>query len=244
MDSVRFARVVALVIALAPAVACRSSEPAIVVEDPGPPPLPPTSGTPIGLMVDEAARLKLRDEQISKLREIDEALVSHNESVEAQLRALDRPPAGGGGEGGPPQGGGRRGGGGGRGGGGMSSGMGGGGMGGGMGGGGPGGGGRGQGGHHRGGPGGGSGAPRPDDPQAAATRKRLDDERTGNFRAAMQQAFAVLDPDQRTAAQALLDERGATGERKPGPGAANGAETGAENERQLREAPDTEERRR
>jgi hypothetical protein len=55
------------------------------------PPLPPASGTPIGYLVDNATSLKLRTDQIEKLKEIDVSLAARNDSIDTQLRALIRP---------------------------------------------------------------------------------------------------------------------------------------------------------
>jgi hypothetical protein len=150
-------------------------------------PLPPSSGTPIGYLVDAAVDLHLRDDQLAKLKEIDDALAARLESYESQLRAANRPteseaqqqPSGG------RHGGGRRGGG-----------MGGMGGGGGMASGGAmGGGGR----HHRQGAGSASGsaAPRPD-------LARLTDQRNAEVKDSLTRAFAVLDEPQRDQARSLL----------------------------------------
>lgn len=52
----------------------------------GPPPLPPSSGTPIGILLDEASALHLRTEQIAQLREIDQSLAARNEKLDSELR--------------------------------------------------------------------------------------------------------------------------------------------------------------
>jgi hypothetical protein len=75
-------------------------------------PLPPASGTPIGFLLDDSARLALRAEQVERLHEIDQRLATRNEQLDEELRALDRPPEpaaresggapGAGGIGGPP----------------------------------------------------------------------------------------------------------------------------------------------
>src|SRR5215475_7016174 len=56
-----------------------------VVEPAGPPPLPPASGTPIGYLVDDAGELKLSDEQLTKLKAIDDELANKLASLDAQL---------------------------------------------------------------------------------------------------------------------------------------------------------------
>lgn len=55
------------------------------------PPLPPASGTAIGYLVDNAAVLKLRQDQLDKLKEIDTSLAARNDSLDTQLRGLVRP---------------------------------------------------------------------------------------------------------------------------------------------------------
>ncbi|HEY4181781.1 MAG TPA: hypothetical protein VGM90_33280 [Kofleriaceae bacterium] len=161
------------------------------------PPLPPASGTPIGILVDESGALHLRDDQVSKLREIDEQLSARNDAIDSQLAERGAPvggeaPAGGGGGGGGRGGGGRHGGG-----------MGGGGMGGG----GMGGGGGGR--HHRGGGGGGPGG---DGSQAAkpsaASQNALHEQRMANTKDAFAKAFALLDPDQQITARKVLTDHG------------------------------------
>src|SRR5262245_8605026 len=47
-----------------------------VVEPDEHPPLPPASGTPIGFLVDDAGELKLSDDQLSKLRAINDELAT------------------------------------------------------------------------------------------------------------------------------------------------------------------------
>ncbi len=67
------------------------------------PPLPPSSGTPVGYLVDNAIQLQLRDDQLTKLKEIDGSLAARNEEIETQLRLIEKPdeqPAAG--EGGSP----------------------------------------------------------------------------------------------------------------------------------------------
>ena len=50
-----------------------------------PPPLPPASGTPIGYLVDES-RLKLRDDQLAKLKDIDAELAGKLQMLDAIQR--------------------------------------------------------------------------------------------------------------------------------------------------------------
>jgi hypothetical protein len=56
------------------------------------PPLPPASGSPIGHLVDDAAGLKLRDDQLARLREIDEALGAKLAASETALRTGEPDP--------------------------------------------------------------------------------------------------------------------------------------------------------
>jgi hypothetical protein len=211
--------------ALVAVLACRTPEP-VFIDEPLVKPLPPASGTPIGILLDDSGQLNLRPEQRAKLEEIDRKLATRNDVLAGAQRSSERPPpptgGPGGGMGGP--GGGMGGPGGGMGGpgggmGGPGGGMGGpgggmGGPGGGMGGmGGPGGGMGGPGGGPPGG-GRGRGGPRP-----TGAHKNVEAEIAANIHAAIDEALALLDPDQRLKAEALLDERGAlpSKQRPPGP---------------------------
>src|SRR5262245_23929109 len=55
------------------------------------PPLPPASGTPVGYLLDAASDLKLRDEQLAKLKEIDQSLAARDEEIDTQLRTIEKP---------------------------------------------------------------------------------------------------------------------------------------------------------
>src|SRR5215475_10764402 len=93
-----------------------------VVEPAGPAPLPPASGTPIGYLVDDATELKLTDDQLAKLKGIDDELAAKLATLDSQLHSpgagagsgqpRGRRRGGGGGGGGFSGGGGFRGGGG------------------------------------------------------------------------------------------------------------------------------------
>lgn len=77
----------ALLLALA---ACHSNPP----QKPAPgevPPLPPASGTAVGYLVDAAGDLKLNDDQLSKMKEIDASLAAENGQIDAQLRQIEQP---------------------------------------------------------------------------------------------------------------------------------------------------------
>lgn len=65
-----------------------------VIEPSGPPPLPPASGTAVGYLVDAAGDLKLRDDQLAKLKEIDDSLAARNGDIDAQLRQIEKPAPG------------------------------------------------------------------------------------------------------------------------------------------------------
>lgn len=55
------------------------------------PPLPPSSGTPVGYLLDSASSLGLRDDQIAKLKAIDNSLSVQDEAIDTQLRLIERP---------------------------------------------------------------------------------------------------------------------------------------------------------
>jgi hypothetical protein len=65
--------------------------------DPGPehpqeaPPLPPASGTPVGYLVDNAAQLDLRADQLTKLQDIDRSLSARVDDLETQIRLIEKP---------------------------------------------------------------------------------------------------------------------------------------------------------
>src|SRR5262245_808948 len=54
------------------------------------PPLPPASGTAIGYLVDNATQLKLRDDQLTQLKAIDTSLAARNDSLDTQIRAIEK----------------------------------------------------------------------------------------------------------------------------------------------------------
>lgn len=55
------------------------------------PPLPPASGTPIGYLLDSQSDLKLRDEQVKKLQELDSSLAARDAEIDTQLRSIEKP---------------------------------------------------------------------------------------------------------------------------------------------------------
>jgi hypothetical protein len=74
------------------------------------PPLPPASGTPIGYLIDDAGELKLSDDQVAKLRDIDTSLAADLEKIDAATRSATRPADSDQAAAPPPQSGGRHGG--------------------------------------------------------------------------------------------------------------------------------------
>jgi len=55
------------------------------------PPLPPASGTPVGYLLDSAGDLKLRDDQVKELKDIDASLAARDAEIDTQLRAVEKP---------------------------------------------------------------------------------------------------------------------------------------------------------
>ena len=161
-----------------------------VVEPAGPPPLPPASGTPIGYLVDDAGELKLTDDQLARLKAIDEELAAKLATLDAQLhgpsaaagsgQSRGRRRGGGGGRGfsggGGFRGGGRRGMRGGGGGAGSSSGS-------------------------------GSAVPR-SSAASADTIGRVTEQRAADVREAIDRALAVMDVVQRVIARRVLTDHG------------------------------------
>lgn len=92
--------VVRVVLCLAMAAGCHHDDGPAIVEPAGPPPLPPSSGTPVGYLVDDAADLKLSDHQLARLKDIDGALATQLDDIETRMRAPVGPAGGGGRRGG------------------------------------------------------------------------------------------------------------------------------------------------
>ena len=73
------------------------SSPIACHSDPAPgtpravPPLPPSSGTPIGYLLDAASDLKLRDDQLGKMKELDSSLAARDAEIDTQLRQIEKP---------------------------------------------------------------------------------------------------------------------------------------------------------
>lgn len=55
------------------------------------PPLPPSSGTAVGYLLDNASTLNLRDDQLTKLKDIDRSLSVRQEAIDTQLRMIEKP---------------------------------------------------------------------------------------------------------------------------------------------------------
>jgi hypothetical protein len=55
------------------------------------PPLPPSSGTPVGYLVDNASQLQLRDDQLQQLKDIDRSLAARDDQIDTQLRLIEKP---------------------------------------------------------------------------------------------------------------------------------------------------------
>lgn len=55
------------------------------------PPLPPSSGTPVGYLLDNSSQLKLREDQVQKLKEIDTSLAAKDDEIETQIRMIEKP---------------------------------------------------------------------------------------------------------------------------------------------------------
>jgi hypothetical protein len=67
------------------------TDPAPVQPVSEPPPLPPSSGTPVGYLIDNAGQLKLRDDQLAQLQAIDKSLSAKDDQIDTQLRIIEKP---------------------------------------------------------------------------------------------------------------------------------------------------------
>lgn len=76
-----------LVAALFASAACHKEPPPAYAEQP----LPPASGTAIGYLIDNSGQLDLSAEQVTKLQAIDDSLSARNESIDTQLREIEKP---------------------------------------------------------------------------------------------------------------------------------------------------------
>jgi hypothetical protein len=164
--------------ALAAAIACHHDpEPAKPAETP---PLPSSTGTPVGFLLDDKAQLHLTDDQVGQLQNIDRQLQDQLKGIDTRMTAASKAAQAGSGDPQPQSMGRHRGGG-------MGGGMGGGGRG-------RGGGGGGGSGTHRG-----SGAP-------AGSVNQLGDQRAAMVHDALTRSLAVLDPAQQTNAKQILSD--------------------------------------
>src|ERR1700733_9756877 len=67
-------------------------DPAPIKPEPGETiPLPPASGTPVGYLIDSATDLKLRDDQLKQMQDIDASLAARDAELDTQLRQIERP---------------------------------------------------------------------------------------------------------------------------------------------------------
>jgi hypothetical protein len=82
------------VIALALGAVAGCTQKQEVLEPGGPVPLPPASGTAVGYLIDAQGDLKLRDDQLTKLHQIDDSLAARNGQIDAQLRQIEKPAPG------------------------------------------------------------------------------------------------------------------------------------------------------
>src|SRR5690349_45958 len=65
--------------------------PAPLVQPEEPPPLPPASGTPIGYLVDASGQLKLNEDQLTKLKAIDDDLASRLNQLDGVIASASAP---------------------------------------------------------------------------------------------------------------------------------------------------------
>ena len=80
-----------LILAVLATGACKRDPDPIQPKEGELPPLPPASGSIIGYLIDNASQLSLRDDQLEKLKQIDFSLAAKNDSIDTQLRAIERP---------------------------------------------------------------------------------------------------------------------------------------------------------
>ncbi|HLL21128.1 MAG TPA: hypothetical protein VK427_03305 [Kofleriaceae bacterium] len=80
-----------LLVALLGTFACHNEPKPMTPKEGELPPLPPASGTAVGYLVDNASQLNLRDDQLEKLKAIDFSLAAKNDSIDTQLRTMERP---------------------------------------------------------------------------------------------------------------------------------------------------------
>lgn len=68
--------------------ACHHEPPVQRVPESDLPPLPPSSGTPVGYLIDASTDLKLSSVQLEHLKSIDTSLAARDSEIDAQLRQL------------------------------------------------------------------------------------------------------------------------------------------------------------
>lgn len=83
--------VLALALPVAFTGACKKDPPIMQPKEGELPPLPPASGTAIGYLVDNASTLELTDDQLKRLKELDDSLAARNDVIDTQLRQIERP---------------------------------------------------------------------------------------------------------------------------------------------------------
>ena len=83
----------AMMFALVVLAGCRhdTDPPPLQPKDGELPPLPPSSGTPVGYLIDNAGQLQLRDDQLAKLQAIDKSLSAKDDQIDTQLRLIEKP---------------------------------------------------------------------------------------------------------------------------------------------------------
>jgi hypothetical protein len=85
------ATLVALVLLAGPAGCSHDAPPPAYPGSEAAPPLPPSTGTPIGYLLDNGSTLALRDDQIQKLQDIDKSLSARDEEIDTQIRLIEKP---------------------------------------------------------------------------------------------------------------------------------------------------------
>lgn len=81
----------ALALALAALVAlpaCHHEPAPVIAGEADLPPLPPSSGTPVGYLLDARDQLALTADQVAKLKQIDSSLATRDAEIDTQLREL------------------------------------------------------------------------------------------------------------------------------------------------------------
>lgn len=71
--------------------ACRNEAKPVAPGEAELPPLPPSSGTHVGYLLDNATQLELNLTQVEELKRIDASLAATNDSIDTQLREIEKP---------------------------------------------------------------------------------------------------------------------------------------------------------